>query len=185
MSRPSGCLIVLTIVLVILFSHVAVPPAFAALALDPWEDEVFVAIGKEYGPEAEKWFRKIMGIILANYEKPIMERLKIVNDTLNNIPGVADSDNWKDKDYWATPFETLAIFGGDCEDIAFAKYGMLLMMGAPDDNLGFAYVETRQKQRHLVLIFRENENSPVYVLDNQVPELLSGPERRDLTAMYI
>jgi hypothetical protein len=32
---------------------------------------------------------------------------------------------------------------------------------------------------------RENDTSPVYVLDNQVPDLLTGPERRDLTAIFI
>jgi hypothetical protein len=32
---------------------------------------------------------------------------------------------------------------------------------------------------------RENDTSPVYVLDNQVPDVLTGPERRDLTAIYI
>jgi predicted transglutaminase-like cysteine proteinase len=171
--------------MMIFFSHAAVPPAFTTLAFEPWGDEVFVAIGKDYGPAAEKRFRTIMDIILANHEKPIMEKLKIVNDTLNNIPWVADSDNWKDKDYWATPFETLAIFGGDCEDIAFAKYGMLLMMGVPDEKMGFAYVETRERDRHLVLLYKENADLPVYVLDNQVPEIVSGPERRDLTAIYI
>ena len=168
-----------------ILSLVTAPLALAVLGFEPWEDEVFVAIGKEYGPQTEKRFRSIMEIILTNHDRPVMEKLKIVNDTLNNIPWVADRDNWKDKDYWATPFETLAIFGGDCEDIAFAKYGMLLMMGVPDEKMGFAYVETRAKERHLVLIYREDVGLPVYVLDNQIPEILSGPERRDLTAIYI
>ena len=170
---------------IMILSLVTAPLALAVLGFEPWEDEVFVAIGKEYGPQTEKRFRSIMEIILTNHDRPVMEKLKIVNDTLNNIPWVADRDNWKDKDYWATPFETLAIFGGDCEDIAFAKYGMLLMMGVPDEKMGFAYVETRAKERHLVLIYREDVSLPVYVLDNQIPEILSGPERRDLTAIYI
>jgi hypothetical protein len=37
----------------------------------------------------------------------------------------------------------------------------------------------------MVLVFKENDDSPVYVLDNQVPDVLPGPERRDLLAIYI
>jgi predicted transglutaminase-like cysteine proteinase len=159
--------------------------AFATHVFKPWEDGVFVAIGEKYGAEAEKRFRRIMEIILANHDAPVMEKIRLTNDTLNNIPWIADPDIWKREDYWATPFETLATFGGDCEDIAIAKYAMLLMLGIPDDSLGFAYVETLEKERHMVLVFKENDTSPVYVLDNQVPDVLTGPERRDLTAIYI
>jgi len=134
-------------IITLVLSLVTVPAAFAALGFEPWEDEVFVAIGKDYGPQAEKRFRSIMEIILANHDRPEMEKLQLANDTLNSIPWIADPDHWKEKNYWATPFETLATFGGDCEDIAFVKYGMLLMMGAPDEILGFAYVETRAKER--------------------------------------
>ncbi len=35
------------------------------------------------------------------------------------------------KDYWATPEETLRGFKGDCEDIAIAKYFSLLRQGIP------------------------------------------------------
>ena len=171
--------------LVVILSLVVTSSSFATLGFEPWEDEVFVAIGKEYGPEAEKRFRRIMEIILANHDKPVMEKLKLTNDTLNNIPWIADPDLWKREDYWATPFETLATFGGDCEDIAFAKYAMLLMMGVPDNSMGFAYVENQGKERHMVLIYREDESSPVYVLDNEIPKVLTGPERQDLTAIYI
>jgi len=158
---------------------------FAEHPFTPWEDEVFVAVGKEYGPEAEKRIRKVMEVILANHEKPVMEKLEFTNDFLNNIPWIADPDLWKREDYWATPFETLTTFGGDCEDIAIGKYAMLRLMGIPDDALGFAYVETRDKERHMVLIYKENDASPVYVLDNQVPDVLTGSERRDLLAIYV
>ena len=158
---------------------------FATHVFEPWEDGVFVAIGEKYGPAAEKRFRKIMEIVIANHDTPVMEKIRLTNSTLNNIPWIADPEIWKREDYWATPFETLATFGGDCEDIAIAKYAMLRMLGIPDDSLGFAYVETREKERHMVLIFKENEASPVYVLDNQVPDVLTGPERRDLTAIFI
>lgn len=59
------------------------------------------------------------------------------------------------------------------------------MMRAPDEKLGFAHVETRSKERHLVFLYKENAELPVYVLDNQVPEILSAQEKPDLTATYI
>lgn len=159
--------------------------ALATHVFEPWEDEVFVAIGREYGKEAEKRFRTVMDIILANHDKPVMEKLKLTNDTLNNIPWIADPDIWKREDYWATPFETLATFGGDCEDIAIAKYAMLILLGIPDENMGFAYVVNQDQKKHMVLIFNEEEDSPVYVLDNQVPEVMRAEERRDFIAIYV
>lgn len=172
----------------LIFSILAILMAaspYAALIFEPWEDEVFIAIGREHGPEAEKRIRRIMDIIQANQDKPVMEKLELTNDVLNNIPWIADPDLWKRDDYWATPFETLTTFGGDCEDIAIGKYAMLRLMGISDDALGFAYVETREKERHMVLVFKENENSPLYVLDNQNPDVLPGTERRDLLAIYV
>jgi predicted transglutaminase-like cysteine proteinase len=138
-----------------------------------------------HGPKAEKRIRTIMDMVAAYHDKPVMEKLKLTNDFLNNIPWIADPDIWKREDYWATPFETLTTFGGDCEDIAIAKYVMLRLFGIPDGSLGFAYVETSAGERHMVLVFNENDESPWYVLDNQVPEILTGPERRDLLVIYI
>ena len=46
-------------------------------------------------------------------------------------------------------------------------------------------METRDKERHMVLLYKENETSPAYVLDNQVPDVMTGPKRRDLQAIYV
>ena len=182
-SRRSLVRCIVIIVGLLLFA------ASSALAsssgLQPWDDEVYVQVGKAYGPEAEKRLRKVIEIILANQNQPVMEKLKLTNDFLNNIPWIADPDIWKQEDYWATPFETLTTFGGDCEDIAIGKYAMLRLLGIPDDSLGFAYVETPEGERHMVLIYKQDDATPAYVLDNQVPEILTGPERRDLLAIYI
>jgi predicted transglutaminase-like cysteine proteinase len=174
-----------TLILLVILSLFFVSASFATHIFQPWEDEVYVVMGKEYGSDAEKRIRRLMEIVLANHDTPVMEKLVLTNDTLNNIPWIADPDIWKREDYWATPFETLTTFGGDCEDIAISKYAMLRLLGIPDDALGFAYVETREKEKHMVLIYKENKDTPVYVLDNQVPEVLTGPERRDLQAIYI
>ncbi len=185
MKLSSHRTIVKAILVFLILSIVLVSSVFAVHIFEPWEDEVFVAIGREHGPEAEKRIRKIMDIIQANHDKPVMEKLELTNDFLNNIPWIADSNLWKREDYWATPFETVTTFGGDCEDIAIAKYVMLRLMGIPDNSLGFAYVETHEKERHMVLAFKENADSPLYVLDNQNPNVVPGSERRDLLAIYI
>ena len=185
MKNSSCPAIVKAFLIFSILSVLGAASALAAHASIPWEDEVFVAIGREHGPEAENRIRKIMDIIQANHEKPVMEKLKLANDYLNNIPWIADPDLWKREDYWATPFETLTTFGGDCEDIAIGKYAMLRLLGIPDEALGFAYVETHTKERHMVLVFKENDNSPLYVLDNQNPHVLPGTERHDLRAIYV
>lgn len=60
---------------------------------EPREDEDFVAIGRDYGPQVEKRSYWIMDIILENHDKPIMEKLKLANDTLYSIPWIADPDH--------------------------------------------------------------------------------------------
>jgi len=103
---------------------------------------------------------------------------------MNRLPWIADPDIWKRTDYWATSLETLATFGGDCEDIAIAKYVVLRLMGVPDDKLGFAYVQTLDKERHMVLFYKESPNIPSVILDNQHPDVVSSEKRRDLIAIY-
>jgi len=185
MKKLSYWFSVKTFLVILILSIIGVTSSLAGHVFEPWEDGVFVAMGEKHGPDAEKRIRKIMDVIIANHDKPVMEKLKLTNDFLNNIPWIADPDLWKREDYWATPFETLTTFGGDCEDIAIGKYAMLRLMGIPDDALGFAYVETRDKERHMVLLYKENDTTPAYVLDNQVPDVMTGPKRGDLLAIYV
>jgi predicted transglutaminase-like cysteine proteinase len=158
--------------------------AFAKNEFVPWEDAVFVEVEKKHGAAAAERMRKVHDFIIANQFKPVQEKLKLVNDFSNQLPWIADPDIWKREDYWATPFETITTFGGDCEDIAIVKYVILRMMGVPDDKLGFAYVQTSNKERHMVLIYKEAKNIPGLILDNQNPDVVSATKRRDLLAIY-
>ena len=72
MRKPSNRFIRSALEMLILSSHVAVPPVSAVLGFEPWEDEVFVAIGKDYGAKAEKRLRRIMESIFANHDRPVM-----------------------------------------------------------------------------------------------------------------
>ena len=158
--------------------------AFAKKEFVPWEDAVFVEVGRKHGDAAAKRLRKVHDFIIANQFKPVPEQLELVNDFSNRLPWIADPDIWKREDYWATPLETITTFGGDCEDIAIVKYVILRMMGVPDDKLGFAYVQTSDKERHMVMIYKEAKDISAMILDNQHPDVVSAKKRRDLLAIY-
>jgi predicted transglutaminase-like cysteine proteinase len=55
--------------------------------------------------------------------------LQKVNDFFNKIPYLTDQEHWGVPDYWATPAEMVASWGGDCEDYAIAKYMSLKELG--------------------------------------------------------
>ena len=151
----------------------------------PWDEQVFIEVGKLHGKAAAKRLRNLHDFIIKNQHKPVIGKLELVNDHLNSLPWIADPDLWKKEDYWATPFETLTTFGGDCEDIAIAKYVVLRLMGIPDKKLGFAYVVTSDNEKHMVLIYRDAPGKESYVLDNQHPDVMPATKRRDLLAVYV
>lgn len=157
----------------------------------PWSERVFQHVAQEYGPDAEKRLRYLHTMILENQDLPIMEKVELVNKTLNHLPWIADSSHWKQADYWAAPMETIATFGGDCEDIAIVKWVMLVHLGVSRDHLRLAYVKIKATgENHMVLLFVKKPSAPVgqqeiYVLDNYVKEVKLGSERTDLLGIYI
>jgi predicted transglutaminase-like cysteine proteinase len=176
--------ILVTLTVASCLSIIHIPSSFAKKGFVPWEDAVFTAVGERHGAAAAERIRKVHDFIIANQDKPVAEKLELVNDYMNALPWIADPDLWKRTDYWATPFETLTTFGGDCEDIAIAKYLVLRLMGIPDDKLGFAYVQTSNNERHMILIYKESKKIPGLILDNQNPNVMRADKRRDLLAIY-
>jgi predicted transglutaminase-like cysteine proteinase len=81
----------------------------------PWSDNLFIQIEKEYGKQGADRMRKLNDLIVENQDKPIDVKLKVTNDALNRLPWITDQEKYKVNDYWATPLETIATFGGDCE----------------------------------------------------------------------
>jgi len=157
----------------------------------PWSENVFTHISQAYGEDAEKRLRFLHTLILDNQDLPDMEKVELVNKTLNHLPWIADSSHWKAADYWASPMETIATFGGDCEDIAIVKWVVLVHLGITKDHLRLSYVKIRKTgENHMVLLYVKNPSVPpgeqeVYVLDNYVEEVMRGPERTDLLAVYV
>jgi predicted transglutaminase-like cysteine proteinase len=173
-----------TLILFSCLTVIQVPSVFSKERFEPWDDAVFDAIARDYGEDAGKRMRKVIDLIVENQDKSVNEKLKLVNDFMNRLPWIADPDIWKQEDYWATGLETITTFGGDCEDIAIAKWMALLLMGIPDDKMGFGYVQTSEGERHMVLLYKESPDIPSVILDNQNKKVISADKRRDLIAIY-
>lgn len=98
-----------------------------------------------------------------------LRQLKAVNREMNRLTYVADTDNWGQTDYWATPGEMLAR-GGDCEDFATAKYFALRRLGFAAADLRIAVVwDSVDREQHAVLLARAGDR--ILVLDNKRADL--------------
>lgn len=114
-----------------------------------------------------------------------LEKVSYANDFFNKVPYYTDIVHWKMNDYWATPFEKLNTYGGDCEDSAIAKYFTLREMGVPDSKLHIMYVKAiALGEAHMVLTYFPKTNDIPLVLDNINPKILPANKRKDLLPIY-
>ena len=108
-----------------------------------------------------------------------------VNDYINQVRFVEDLAHWGVEDYWATPAETVASNGGDCEDYSIAKYFLLKELGVPIDRLRLTYVNsTKLGQAHMVLAYYPMPDAEPLVLDNLISSVLPASQRTDLVPVY-
>ncbi len=120
------------------------------------------------------------------------EKINGVNDFFNRrIAFLDDIDVWGQKDYWATPLETMGQTKGDCEDFAIAKYFSLLILNVPPDRLRITYVRARiggpqstVSQAHMVLGYYPEANSEPLILDNLLHDIRPASRRPDLTPIF-
>jgi predicted transglutaminase-like cysteine proteinase len=113
------------------------------------------------------------------------ERLTAVNNFINRLDFVDDIEHWQKEDYWASPLETLVTRGGDCEDLAIAKYFTLKAMGIEEDKLRLTYAKTATMNKaHLVVSYFEANNADPLVLDNLTAEIQKASQRQDLLPVY-
>lgn len=110
------------------------------------------------------------------------EKVQLVNDFFNSFFYVTDDIIYKQRDYWATPKETLQRGAGDCEDFAIAKYFTLIKVGVPQAKLRLAYVKMDGKA-HMVLLYEEIDGS-YSVLDNYDLDIKKLDKRKDLSVVY-
>ncbi len=114
-----------------------------------------------------------------------MELLGPVNTFFNRLPFVSDLAHWKAEDYWATPAESVASNGADCDDFSIAKYFALKELGVPIERLRITYVKAvRIDQAHMVLAYYPAPGAVPLVLDNLDNEVRPASERTDLIPVY-
>lgn len=127
-------------------------------------------------------------LIANNQGKSVQEKLTLVNNYFNqNVLWVSDMDHYGVPDYWATPVETLASGGGDCEDFAIGKYFTLLALKVPMDGLKITYVKANlppPNNSHMVLTYYATPAAMPVVLDNLNPDIKPASERTDLSPVY-
>lgn len=115
------------------------------------------------------------------------DKLRIVNDYFNHLPGVTDKTQWQRADYWATPNELLGKGAGDCEDFALAKYFALVRIGVAQESLRLMYVERTlangEREAHMVLLYQSDTES--LVLDNIATKIQTLASRTDLHPVYL
>ena len=116
---------------------------------------------------------------------PATERLQRINSYLNRVPYFEDNVHWRLEDYWATPSETVASHGGDCEDYAIAKYFLLKELGVPLARLRMVYVRAgKSALAHMVLAYYAQPDAEPLILDNLEDRVRSASNRPDLIPVY-
>ncbi|MBB1449113.1 transglutaminase-like cysteine peptidase [Pseudoalteromonas sp. SG41-6] len=146
-----------------------------------------IALAKQhYGEQGHRRIQQWLAFIDESKTESELQNIHLVNDFFNeNIKYKTDDELWLQKDYWATPLESLGVGMGDCEDYVIAKYFTLIALGIPEDKIRFMYVRQRTvNQPHMVLIYFEKPNQIPYVLGNFNTKLLPANKRNDLTPIY-
>lgn len=114
------------------------------------------------------------------------EKLRAVNRFFNQqVNYVSDAEHWGQKDYWATPYESLTTHGADCEDYVIAKYYTLKELGLKVEKLRITYVKAlRINQAHMVLTYFPTPDAIPLVLDNLIGKIYPANRRKDLEPVY-
>jgi len=111
--------------------------------------------------------------------------LEATNQFWNQTPYIEDQAHWGAHDYWATPVETQASNGGDCEDYALGKYFSLRELGIPAQKLRITYVRALQLNvSHMVLAYYPDVDADPLILDNLTNAILPASRRTDLEPVY-
>jgi predicted transglutaminase-like cysteine proteinase len=150
-------------------------------------DRLIDAYGRRFGPQAAERLQAWKRYARTRGAAPASERelLEEVNRVLNRIAFVDDDRHWGMEDYWATPAESVASNGADCEDYTIAKYFMLKELGVPVARLRLTYVKSvKLNQAHMVLAYYARPDAEPLVLDNLEDRVRPASQRTDLIPVY-
>jgi predicted transglutaminase-like cysteine proteinase len=150
-----------------------------------------VRAAERQGPNAVAGARELQLAMKALAAQDETSRLRAVNDFYNRrIAYRADSGNWGQVDYWASPLESLQRRAGDCEDYTIAKYFTLVALGVPQARLRMVYVRASVPSAaggptpHMVLAYYAQPDAEPLVLDNLEPRILAAGARADLVPVF-
>jgi predicted transglutaminase-like cysteine proteinase len=148
--------------------------------------ELFASAQQDFGAGAEQRLRDWQALYEDLQNKDEDEKLRAVNYFFNNaVNYVSDEKHWGQKDYWATPYESLTTGGADCEDFVIAKYYTLKELGIKVDKLRITYVKALSiNQAHMVLTYFPTPDAIPLVLDNLIGKIYSADRRKDLEPVY-
>ena len=148
--------------------------------------ELLAGAKKEFGDGAKQRLLDWQELYFELREEDEDSKLRRVNDFFNrNVKYVSDEKHWGQKDYWATPYESLTTQGADCEDFVIAKYYTLKELGVEVEKMRITYVKAlRINQAHMVLTYFPTPDAIPLVLDNLVGKIYSASRRTDLEPVY-
>lgn len=159
-------------------------PAYSS-DLVSFSPELLAKVEAKWGSNAVRRLNALKRLVESKKGITEQDKLREVNDFFNLVPYYTDIQHWGKEDYWATPFEKLTTFGGDCEDYAIAKYFALRELGVDDGKLRITYVKALNwNQAHMVLTYSSSPREIPLVLDNLRPEILPANRRKDLVPVY-
>ncbi len=141
-------------------------------------------INSLHDTETTQRFNDWEKLIYHNVNKTPSEKLILVNNFFNKMKWAEDKNLWNEKDYWATPIESLIKNAGDCEDFSIAKYFTLLAMDIPEKKLRITYVILDNQQGHMVLFYYPDKDKEPLVLDNMRNEIIAKSNRPDIRYLF-
>ena len=150
-------------------------------------ERLIALYSQRFGPHAAERLNAWKRYAHVRAGTPTSERelLDEVNRILNRIAFVDDAVHWGEDDYWATPAETVASNGADCEDYTIAKYFLLKELGVPISRLRMTYVKSlKLNQPHMVLAYYPRPDAEPLVLDNLEDSVRGASQRPDLIPVY-
>lgn len=139
----------------------------------------------DVGREMQKMLEDLKGV-------DEIEKVNTVNAFFDEqLTYQTDIALWHEKDYWATPLETLGKGRGDCEDYAIIKYFMLRYLGIAESQLRLVYVKARIggprskiTQAHMVLSYYLPKQSEPLILDSLLADVVPASQRTDLIPVF-
>lgn len=174
--------------LVLLACLVCVTLVWGQLDLERMRTLAAQRYGQDTASLVDQWYATIETM----RDMPDAQKLETANTFFNRrIRWVQDPEAWGQKDYWATPLETMGKGMGDCEDFAIAKYAMLVLSGMDINKLRITYVKaqmggpnSQSNSAHMVLAYYPNPAAVPDILDNLITDIYPATKRNDLTPVY-